>query len=181
MDWPSGASLPPLLAVVGVDLDQRLVFGADTAGALQGLDLEGRAVLQYLEPARLHTVGPDGTLYAISPDRKVVQLARRVATTFPPRLAGRPVQLAGTLGNQVVVVTESGDSLLAQIVSQDRATNPVSLPKGEVAVTAWGDLIAVAAGGAVVLVGPPGRNETRRVAVGGVARRGAVTPSGHRL
>lgn len=173
--------LPPLSAVVGADIDERLVFALDTGGNLHALDLESRMTRRYLEHADLPTIGPNGAVFAVQPDHRIARVSRREVSAIRPRFGETPVQLAGSLAGQVVVISTARDSSWVRVLSDERATDPIALPRGQVAVSAWGDLVAVAAETALVLVDPLDRRPRQSIPLGGGVRHVAFSPSSHRL
>ncbi len=67
------------------------------------------------------------------------------------------------------------------MIGTDSHDSATALPAGPVTSTFWGDLLAVAADSAVVLIDPRGGAPARSERVSGQARLVAFSPSGHRL
>lgn len=182
IDWTSRETLPPLARAVGADLDERLVYLADTARRVVALDLETGRVRSrdYLANVRDAAVGPTGALYTVDQADSVTLVVRRNRFRLAGRLPGRPRELYGTGSDQLLAVVPGDGNRLAVL---DRAAPPkvVRLPDGDPAATFWGDLVAVAADSAVVLYEPRAREPVRSLDVGGRAKTVVFSPSGHHL
>lgn len=179
-DWATSGEFPPVRQVIGADLDQRLVFAADSANRIVALDLENGKVRAYLSNARSSILGPDGVLYTVDDSNHVTQIARRNPTRFPGRLPGRPRDLFGTLNDELFAVVPGATNELIAF-SSDQPVRKVSLPSGDAAAPMWGDLVAIAADSAVVLYDPQADPEIRSIKVDGHARSVAFSASGHRI
>ena len=179
-EWIKTGEFPPLLEVIGADLDQRVVFAADSGNRIVALDLENGKVRSYLTGARASIIGPDGVLYTVDDSNQVTQIARRTPTRFRGRLPGRPRDLFGTLNDELLAVVPGSSNTLVSM-SQDQPLRDVSLPAGDAAATMWGDLVAIAADSAVVLYDPQAKPEIRSIPVKGHARSVAFSASGHRI
>ncbi len=178
--WKQADKLPALAAVVGADLEERLVYALDDKQNLVGLDLESRRVRPFLPKVRHAAVGPDGALYAVDSGSAVTQFVRRAPIRFRPKLAGAPSDLFGTQNGGLVVLPEGGKGE-AVLLSPDQARAATRLPTGDAAATYLGDLVAVAADTAVVLYEPQAQPPVRSIEVPGGVRAVAFSPSGHRL
>ncbi len=179
-DWVRTGEFPPLRSVIGADLDQRVVFAADSSDRIVALDLENGKVRAYLSGARTSIMGPDGTLYTVDDSNQVTQIARRSPARFRGRLPGRPRDLFGTLNDEVLALVPGPTSQLVAL-SHDQPARKASLPAGEAAASMWGDLVAVAADTAVILYDPSGDPGIRSIPVDGGARAVAFSASGHRI
>ncbi|MGH7630993.1 MAG: SPOR domain-containing protein [Gemmatimonadales bacterium] len=178
--WKQTDKLPALAAVVGADLEQRLVYALDDKENLVGLDLESRRVRPFLSRVRYATVGPDGALYAVDTGAAVTQFVRRAPVRFRNRLGVQPANLFGTQQGGLVVLPAGGRGE-AVLLNSDQARAAAQLPAGQAAATYLGDLVAVAADTAVVLYQPQAQEPVRSLDVSGGARAVAFSPSGHRL
>jgi hypothetical protein len=179
-DWATTGEFPPLREVIGADLDQRLVFAADSAGRIVALDLENGKVRAYLSGARSSIIGPDGVLFTVDDSNHVTRIARRNPTRLTGRLPGRPRDLFGTLNDEVFAVVPGSTNQLITL-SHDQPVQKVSLPAGEAAAPMWGDMVAIAADSAVVLYDPEADPAIRSIEVDGHARSVAFSASGHRI
>lgn len=177
--WEGAGRLPAIDTLIGVNQDQALVYLRDKRGTLIALDLPSRRIRTYMRGARAGAVGADGTLYAVDTAGAVHQFTRRSPERLRARFGSVPAVLYGIQGTGVVGVdTEQGE--LAVLGTAD-SVRTVSVPPGPVAVTIWGDLIAVAADTAVVVYDPSGTREPRSVRFRAGARAVAFSPSGHQL
>ncbi|MEO8201016.1 MAG: SPOR domain-containing protein [Gemmatimonadota bacterium] len=179
-EWLKSGEFPPLSQVIGADLDQRVVFAFGADNQIVALDLENGKVRSYLTGVRGAILGPDGVLYTVDDSNHVSQIARRTPTRFASRLPGKPREMFGTLGDQLLaIVPGSGNQLIT--LSQDEPMRKVALPSGHAAATMWGDLVAVAADTALVLYDPAADPALRSIAIKDHAREVVFSASGHRM
>ena len=177
--WESAGRLPAIDTLFGVNQDQALVYLRDKRGTLIALDLPSRRIRSYLRGTRAAAVGADGTLYAVDTAGVVHQYTRRSPERLRARFASVPRELYGAQGSGVVGVDIEAGRL--SVVGGADSLRTIEVPPGPVAVTVWGDLIAVAADTAVVLYDPAGAREPRSVRFRAGARAVAFSPSGHHL
>jgi hypothetical protein len=178
--WKPADKLPPVGRPLGADPEQGLVFVLDRKNNVVALDLDTRRVRTYLENIRYATLGPDGALYAVDTAGSVVQLVRRTPVRFRSRLQGKPTQLYGTMDG-ALLARLGGDKPALEYLGSDQAPSSTPLPKGQVAFSFLGDLVAIAADTAAVLYAPQRKSEPRSIPVLGDARAVMFSPSGHRL
>jgi hypothetical protein len=162
-------------------LDQEAVYLLGTKAEVITLDLRtGRARQQVISGARDAAIGPDGTLFTVDDSNLVTQLARRTPVRLQSRLPSRPRDMFGTRDGSLLAITAGGEVTL-HLLSADQDVVKLPLPPGDAAATLWGDLVAVAADTAVVLVDPLVHDRAERIPVTDHARAVAFSPSGHRL
>ena len=178
--WKPADKLPAVERPLGSDPEQGLVFVMDRKNNVVALDLDTRRVRTYLENIRHATLGPDGALYAVDTASSVVQLVRRTPVRFRSKLQGKPEQLYGTLDG-ALLARLGGDKPVLEYLGSDQAPTSTPLPKGQVAFSFLGDLVAVAADTAVVLYAPQRKSDPRSIPISGDARAVSFSPSGHRL
>src|SRR5262249_17511791 len=126
------------------------------------------------------TVGPDGSLYTVDDSLRVTQYIRRNPLQFQSRLPARPRDLYGTRNSSLLAVSTGASSSLTLLKSEDSPTRGL-LPNGDAAATFWGDLIAVAADTAIILIDPDKPDQPVSIPVSGHARAVLFSPSGHRF
>ncbi len=179
--WRSAAPLPALRRPIGADLDLGVVYSLTGKNEVLGFDLvTARPRPQPTTGVREVAVGPDGTLYTVDDSLRVVQFVRRNPQRFEARLPARPRELYGTRGSALLAVSSGQGSTLTVLRSDDPPAK-IPLPPGDAAATFWGDLVAVAADTAVVLVEPDHPDRSVSIPVHGHARAILFSPSGHRF
>jgi hypothetical protein len=179
--WRTSATLPPIRRAIGADLDLGMVYSVGAKNEIIALDLQtGRPRPQPLATAREVAVGPDGTLFTVDDSLRVVQFIRRSPFHFPARLPAPPRDLFGTRTASLLAISTGPTSILTVLRTEDAPTRAV-LPSGDAEATFWGDLIAVAADSAVVLVDPEAPEHPVAVPIPGHARAVLFSPSGHRF
>ncbi|MGH7657192.1 MAG: SPOR domain-containing protein, partial [Gemmatimonadales bacterium] len=179
-DWALRETLPNITEVVGVNLDDRLVYLHGDKDQILSLDLETRNVRTVLPEISSAVVGPDGTLFAVTDSNQVWEVARRTMNRYTEKLPGPPAHLFGALGSRLLAVT-GGDVPRIVRVTGAQPTSPTMLPEGDVAATFWGDLVAVAADTAVVFFDPALDPPAPSREVDGHAIDVVFSPSGHRV
>lgn len=179
--WQSSNAAPPLRRAVGLDLDERMVYAIDQAGNLVGIDLESRGIRRdVMTGVSAAAIGPDGSLYVARPDNRIVHLVRRSPLVLTDPLPATPATMFGTVSGHVAAVTEGPPRRLL-LTGADRAVHEEEIPGGNVVATYWGDLVAVAADTAVILIETGGEPQVRSLRVSGHGRDVAFSPSGHRV
>lgn len=179
--WQTSNSAPPLRRAVGVDLDERIVYAIDQAGNLVGIDLESRGIRRdVMTGVSAAAIGPDGSLYVARPDNRIVHLVRRSPLVLTDPLPATPSSMFGTVSGHVAAITEGPPRRLL-LTGADRAVHEEEVPEGRVAATYWGDLMAIAADTAVILIETGGEPRVQSLRVSGHGRDVAFSPSGHRL
>jgi hypothetical protein len=99
---------------------------------------------------------------------------------FRSKLQGKPTQLYGTMDGALIAHL-GGDKAALEYLGSDQAPSSTPLPKGQVAFSFLGDLVAVAADTAVVLYAPQRKSAPRSLPISGDARAAMFSPSGHRI
>ncbi len=179
--WQSSAPLPALRRPIGVDLDQGLVYALGAKNDIVALDLQtARPRPQLLTNVRDVSVGPDGTLFTVDDSLRVVQFVRRNPVRFQSRLPARPRDLFGTRNASLLALSSGAANTLTYLRTDDQPSRAL-LPNGDAAATFWGDLIAIAADTAVILVDPDALDQRNSIPVSGHARAVLFSPSGHRF
>ncbi|HTG84039.1 MAG TPA: SPOR domain-containing protein [Gemmatimonadales bacterium] len=179
--WKSEGALPGVRRVVGADLDQGLIYLLGAKAEVVTLDLQtGRVRQQVIDGVRDAAIGPDGTLYTVDDSNAVTQLVRRNPVRFQSRLPSRPRDLFGTKDAELLAITRGSGNQL-NVLSSDQPPTEVPIPSGDAAATLWGDMVAVAADTAVVLVDPREQNKLQSIPISEHARAVVFSPSGHRL
>jgi hypothetical protein len=174
--WRSEAPVPALDTLIGTDFERHVVVALDHKRNLIALDLNERRSRTLAPQIRAAAIGPDGSVYAVDSGRSVLQLSRRATTRLPGQLATLPAVMYGGAGG-VVLAIEPGR---LTIIGGD-AERRVTIPRGPVAATFWGDLLAVGTDSGVVFLDPVGRRSAARVSDAPHARSLVFSPSGHRL
>jgi hypothetical protein len=177
--WEGSGRLPALDTLIGVNGDQALIYLRDKRGTLIALDLPSRRVRSYLRNTRAAAVGADGTLYAVDSGGVVHQYTRQSPVRLRAHFDSIPAVLHGTQGTGVLGVDEKRGRL--SVLTTADSIQFITVPTGPVAVTIWGDLIAVAADTALVVYDPQGRQQPRSVRFRAGARAVAFSPSGHQI
>lgn len=178
--WKAQDKVPPLERNLGTDPELGLVFLLDKKRTVLGLDLETRRVRPYLEQVRHATTGPDGVLYAVDTASRVTQLVRRTPVRFRSKLQGAPREVYGTMGG-ALIARLGGPAPVLEVLGSDQPPASIVLAGGAMALSFWGDLVAVAADTAVVLYETQGERARRSIPVSGHATAVLFSPSGHRI
>ena len=173
--------LPPVAAVVGLDPESEMLFVTTPKGEVLGYDLESGRVDTVATAVAQAALGPDGTLFTVDAKKHVVSLERRVRFAWPQPLAATPRQLFGASdGRLIAIVTQDQPRVITAASDQPPAVRDLTL-SGDVAITRWGELLAVASDSGVTLVDPFARRAPAFVPLADHPRALAFSPAGHRL
>lgn len=179
--WKADASLPPLRRAVGADLDLGLVYVLGNKNELVALDLlSARPRPTLATGVRDITMGPDGTVYTVDDSLRVTQFVRRNPVRFSHRLPSRPREMVGGRNSALLTISAGAANALTVLTPEDQPVRAL-YPTGGVAATFWGDLLAIAADTAVLLIDPDDSTATTSIPVTGHARAVLFSPSGHRF
>ena len=179
--WKTTGVIPPIRRAIGADLDLNMVYAVGIKNEIIALDLlTARPRPQPLATARDVAVGPDGTLFTVDDSLRVVQFVRRTPFHFPAKLPTRPRDLFGTRTSSLLAISSGATNVLTILKTEEAPTRAL-LPNGDAAATFWGDLIAVAADSAVLLVDPDTPEQSIKLPISGHARAVLFSPSGHRF
>lgn len=178
LPWASEA-LPPVARIVGLTPDDRAIVLLDARRGLELLDLSVRRPRLLGSGVAMAVVGPDGTILTVDTARTLTALGRRAAVRVPKALPSLPSRLHGTLSGRLLAF--DGGAPVLRIIGGGQPAVETPLPRGPVAATMYGELLAVATDSGIVLV-EPGRDRPpvfERVRGGTTAA--VFSPSGHRL
>ncbi len=178
-DWKPEGRLPAIDSVIGINAEQSIVYARDSRGAIASIDLPGARVRTPIRGVRSASVAADGTLYTVDTAGVVVAYGRRAPERFAARYDGAPPRLYGALGGRLIAVAAEGGELAISAARDSALIQPIA--DGPVAVTLWGDLVAVAADTAVLVYDPTGQRPARSIDMENGARSVAFSPSGHQL
>jgi hypothetical protein len=171
--------LPPVERVIGLDPESEFLFVTTAKHELLALDLGSGRVDTVATNIAQAALGPDGTLYAVDAQRRVISLSRRTRFAWPQPLSALPRDLFGAADQHLVGVIPQ-DRLFVAAADQPATVRPISAG-GDVTATRWGDVIAVASDSGVTFYDPLGRREPAFVKLGEAPRALAFSPSGHRI
>ena len=171
--------LPPVDRVLGLDPESELLFVTTAKHELLSYDLGSGRVDTVAVNIAEAALGPDGTLYAVDAQRRVISLSRRTRFAWPQPLTAVPRDLFGSTDQRLVGVIPQ-DRLLVAAADQPPTVRPIAAG-GDVAATRWGDLVAVASDSGVTFYDPLGRRDPAFVKLADAPRALAFSPSGHRI
>ena len=173
--------IPPVDRVIGLEAEFDLLFLRTDKKEVLALDLESGRLDTVATGVEQATLGPDGTLFTVDGQRRVISLKRRVRFAWPQALSGMPRDLFGG-GDQrlVAVVTQAPTRLITAGADQPPASREITL-SGDVAAAFWGDLIAVAGDSGVTIIDPRQPRDSSFVPIPDHPRALLFSPAGHRL
>ena len=171
--------LPAVERVVGLDPESEFLFVTTAKQELLAFDLGSGRLDTVATGIVQAALGPDGTLYAIDGQRRVISLSRRTRFAWPQPLTALPRDLFGATDQRLVGVIPQ-DRLLVAAADQPPTVRPIAAG-GDVAATLWGDLVAVSSDSGVTFYDPLGRRDPAFVRLADAPRALAFSPSGHRI
>jgi hypothetical protein len=176
--WKAGTALPPLRRPVGADLDLGVVYALGIKNEVVAFDLQtGRPRIQLAGGVREAVMGPDGTLHTVDDSLRLVQFVHRNPVRINQKLSGRPRDLFGSRNSVLLAITSN----VLSIFRGEDPPVPEPLPAGDASATYWGDLLAIAADTAVILIDTDTPDKPVSIPVAGHARAVLFSPSGHRF
>jgi len=179
VDGALRGKLPPVDRVIGLDTESEFLFVTTAKHELLALDLGSGRLDTVATNIAQATLGPDGTLYAVDAQRRVISLSRRTRFAWPQPLTALPRDLFGATDQRLVGVIPQ-DRLLVAAADQPPTVRPIAA-SGDVAASRWGDLVAVASDSGVTFYDPLGRRDAAFVRLAEAPRALAFSPSGHRI
>src|SRR5947208_4120194 len=171
--------LPPVERVLALDPESELLFVTTAKHELLSYDLGSGRVDTVAVNIAEAALGPDGTLYAVDAQRRVISLSRRTRFAWPQPLTAVPRDLFGSTDQRLVGVIPQ-DRLLIAAADQPPTVRPIAAG-GDVAATRWGDLVAVASDSGITFYDPRGARDPSFVRLADAPRALAFSPSGHRI
>lgn len=171
--------VPAIARALTTSLADRTVYAVDPSGRLVNLDLlAGRCCTQSV-PAHNFSGTPSGEVFGFDSTDQAVRLSDRTPKTYRTALIAGDVRLIRGPGTQVVAIARDGG--VAQVIGDEGERRRIKIPKGEVAVTLYGELFAVITPDGLELVDPSGVKAPRLLAVSGTPLHAVFSPSGHRI
>jgi hypothetical protein len=126
--------LPPVDRVVGLDPESEFLFVTTAKHELLALDLGSGRLDTVATTVAQATLGPDGTLYAVDAQRRVISLSRRTRFAWPQPLTALPRDLFGATDQRLVGVIPQ-DRLL--VAAADQPPTVTIAASGDVAASRW--------------------------------------------
>jgi len=179
LDWQV-TKVPAIRRIVGADMDQALVYALDSLRSLVVVDLRSKRVRTVAKGVRAAALSADGSLYVADTAGRVVTIGRRRTLTLDGKVPADPGGLVGTQQGHLLVLPSPKRAGLT-LISDDEPAADIDMPAGNATATRQGDLVAVAADSAVVLLDPTRPTRPKVLGVRGHARAVVFSPSGHRL
>jgi hypothetical protein len=177
-DWEARNRLPAIEAVIGSSTTPAQVVLRDTRGNLVALGLESRRSRTLDEAVALAAIGADGSLYTVDTVGRAFEAGRRTPQRYAHAFAGVPDHLAAGAEGRLIGVDTAAPAL--EVLSPSDTLRVVPIAAGRVALSSWGDLVAVAADTALLLYQPSSDDPPAAVDIEG-ALDVAFSPSGHRI
>lgn len=171
-------SSPQVIGYSAAD-DQIFIHTADSA--LLALDLAGGRTRIIDSMTVLATMDPINVPLVVRADLVAGLVRDRRLEPWPDTLVSMPSRIWGTTRNRLVAVRDSAGARAVSIYNPREHEADLTLPAGPMAVTRWGDFVAVATDSGVLgihlLEDTPVLRFSNQVPVGALA----FSASGHRL
>lgn len=166
--------------VIGFSKDEDEVYLLTVRGDLAGLDLStGRARVVDTNVVA-SALGPTGVIHLVRGDGSVAAISYRAVTPWASKLDPLPEAVWGGQAEQLVALVRDEHGRKLVTLAAGRPPAAQRIPDGPLAVSAWGDLAAVAVDSGLLVLDPMDstrRRFTRLPAPEAVA----FSPSEHRL
>ncbi len=177
-DWEARNRLPAIEAVIGSSTTPAQVVLRDSRNNLVALGLESRRGRTLYEDVALASIGADGSLYTVDTAGRAFEAGRRTPQRYANSFAGVPDQLAAGAEGRLIGVDTS--ALALEVLGRSDTLRVVPIASPRVAISSWGDLVAVATDTALLLYQPARDDPPAKVDIEGAIDL-VFSPSGHRI
>jgi hypothetical protein len=167
--------------VVGFSSEQDQIYLLTPDSALAVLDLSTGRVRTVQTGVAAATLGPTNRVHLIRKDGTVATLEHRSVTAWPDTVRGRPVGLWGTVGGRALVATGSPRRIELHLIAPGKPAARRTLETQALAVAHWGDLVAAAVEGGVVIFDPAYPDRQEFIELDPPPSVLAVAPAEHRI
>ncbi len=153
---------------------------ADTL-SLIGLDLVAGRARTIDSNVTEAAIGPSGTAFVVHPDGTVGHVEHLTTESWPDTLDGETRAVWGAARGRMLVVVGAGSS--RELVLLARGQTPIRqpVPEGELAVSRWSRLVAVAVDSGVLTLDPTDPSDRRFIEVAPGTRLVRFSTSGHKI
>src|SRR5690606_29071737 len=124
--WRSNGGLPPIDRGLATDLEERMLYVADSKSRLIGIDLVTQRWRPFLVNARELIATPDGIILGLDSTRRPLRFASRSLTTYRAGVEGGPVQLLRAPSSAVVAYSKR--SQRAQVIAEEGELRRFEVP-----------------------------------------------------
>ncbi len=179
--WRFEGAAAPTHLPVGFASDDDLVYTLTQQRELVALDLAtGRARVVDTAVA-LATLGPTGTTYVVYDSGTVAVVQHRAPTRWSHGFSAPPRAVWGAVRNRLIGLIVSDTARVLELLGESATPVRQRLPDGHVAVSAWGDLVAVATDSGIVTIHPADPATRGFVRLRPAPQLAAFSPSAHRI
>jgi hypothetical protein len=172
--------------IVGFSSDNSLIFTLaeredSLASDLRALDLVTGRSRTLDSNVIAATVGPTGRAFLIRADGSVGQAEHRSVDNWPDTLQDTTLALWGAARNRLVALlqAETGREVAYLARGQEPIRQPV--PAGDIAVSTWGRLVAVATDSGLVTLDPADPDSRGFAELSPAPQTMTISPAGHRI
>jgi DNA-binding beta-propeller fold protein YncE len=166
--------------VIGFSKDEDEVYLLTVRGGLAGLDLATGRARVVDSNVVASALGPTGVLHLVRGDGSVAAISYRAVVPWVAKLDPLPEAVWGGEAEQLVALVRDQRGRKLVTVAAGRPPTAQRIPEGPLAVSAWGDLAAVAVDSGLLVLDP--LDSTRRRFVDLSAPQAvAFSPSEHRI
>lgn len=179
--WRFDAGPAPIDRLVGFAADDDLVYGITTGRALVALDLTSGRTRVLDTAVAVATLGPQGTPFFVRASGAVGRVDRRTVSLLPESLPEPPTDLWVGARSRILarLPADTGQRLVAFSGGQPAVWR--TLPRGRVAVAAWGDAVAIGTDSGVAWLDPASLEVAAFSRLPDTVAQVTFSPSAHRL
>jgi hypothetical protein len=126
-------------------------------------------------------IGPTGTAYVFHPDGTVGEVEHRAVDVWPDTLQQTALSMWGAARGRLLLLLDSGTS--RELVLLARGQDPVrhEIPPGELAVSKWSRLVAIAVDSGIITIDPTEPTSDRFIEIRPSPRMATFSTSGHQI
>lgn len=152
--WRFEGGEHPTAEPVGFASDDDLLYALTSQRELLTLDLSTGRARVVDSGVVLVTLGPTGVPHVVYDSGAVATIQRRTAVGWPEGFSAPPAAIWGAVRHRLLGVVPGDSGRTLELLSEGSAPVRQALPAGELAVSRWGDLVAVATDSGIVTLNP---------------------------
>jgi SPOR domain len=179
--WHFDAARRGTASVVGFASDDDLVYTLSSARELVALDLTSGRARVITDSVRLGAIGPEGTIIVVREDSSVNRAQYRGLERWTTTFSAPPTAIWPAIRDRVIGIVPGDSGRTLELLADGQQPIRQSLPDGALAVTRWGDVVAVAADSGLVLLDPTEPDDTRFLSLNPAPVLVTFSESAHRV
>ncbi len=160
VDWRFDTPTIAASHVVGFASTEKQIYVQKDSSELLALDLQSGRDYTVDSVVAVAVIGPTGTPHLVELDGSLATVVARHTQRWDSIVQEQPTRIWGTTGGRLLALIETEAGQRLQLFTNKGRLADIELPTGLLAVTRWGDLVAVAVdSGLIVQRTDPNRSD----------------------